>query len=466
MKDTELERGIAAFDALSGGTTTIVTQDTIEFGAPPDGLQLSDVLKLTAAGWSEKAGRQILVTPIGGHSYVGRRLISFFSEAYEEKRGHLVQLLASLAHNEELKDTGRIFQTVIDTIPVRVFWKDRDCVYQGCNRLFAGDAGFNAPEDMVQKTDFDMGWPEQADLYRADDQEVMETGEAKIDYEEPQTHPGGIRAWLQTSKIPLRNTAGEVFGVLGTYADITPRKTAEAEREALLQDVETKNAELERFTYTVSHDLKSPLVTINGFLGVLEEDISDLQGQEELATSLRDSVQRIRRAGGKMTLLLDELLEMSRIGRVLRPQEPTEIRPLIDDAVLLCDGSLKEAKAEISIDGEFPEVFVDGPRIVQVLQNLIDNACKYRSPDRDLKIAVQCRGDGTLSVSDNGIGIEPRHEERIFRVFEKLDPTTPGSGIGLALVKRIIETHRGSVRVVHSPPGTQFRLKLPLTEKG
>lgn len=462
MSVEELQRGLTAFDAVVGARTVVLGPEGLEAGELPSDLACAELAELREGGWHRLRGMDVLLTPVEGQANLGRRLLSCWPSVAEASRPHLVELARSVALNQELRDTGRMLQTVIDTIPVRVFWKDLNCVYWGGNQLFATDAGLTGPEELPQKTDYELAFREQAELYRGDDQAVMSSGVAKVNYEEPQTNSDGEKFWLQTSKIPLRGTDGRIFGVLGTYADITPRKQAEEEREALLADVESKNAELERFTYTVSHDLKSPLVTINGFLGVLEEDISELEGHEELASSLRDSVGRIRKAGSKMSLLLDELLEMSRVGRVLGPQGAVSLKSLVDDALLLCDGALKETGAILKVEGEFPQVWVDGVRIVQVLQNLVDNACKYRDPRRELHISIVGDPSGAVSVTDNGIGVAERHHERIFRVFEKLDPSTPGSGIGLALVKRIVETHGGSIDVAHRTPGTQFRVQLPL----
>lgn len=120
-----------------------------------------------------------------------------------------------------------MLQLVLDTIPVRVFWKDRNSVFLGCNRMFAADAGYSNPDDLIGKTDYDVPWREQADLYVADDRAVMESGIPKLHYEEPQTTPDGRHIWLRTSKIPLRDEAGNVIGVMGAYEDITERKQAE-----------------------------------------------------------------------------------------------------------------------------------------------------------------------------------------------------------------------------------------------
>ncbi len=143
------------------------------------------------------------------------------------------------AHQAELtrQESQRMLQLVLDTIPIRVFWKDKDLNYLGCNRLFAHDAGADAPEELLGKNDFLVSWAEQAELYRADDRQVIETGQAKIGYEEPQTTPDGSQIWLRTNKIPLRDSSGNIFGILGTYDDVTRHKQAEQERQRLQQDL-------------------------------------------------------------------------------------------------------------------------------------------------------------------------------------------------------------------------------------
>ncbi len=141
--------------------------------------------------------------------------------------GTAVDITDRRAAEQELRRSREMLRLVLDAIPVRVFWKDRDGVYLGGNALFAADAGLAAPEDLIGLTDDRLAWAEQAGQYRADDREVVQTGRPKLNYEEPQTGPGGRQVWLRTSKIPLRDAAGEVVGVLGTYEDVTDRKLAE-----------------------------------------------------------------------------------------------------------------------------------------------------------------------------------------------------------------------------------------------
>ena len=128
---------------------------------------------------------------------------------------------------EVLRESQQLIQTVMDNIPQSIFWKDKNLVYLGCNRAFAADAGLASPNDALGKTDWDMPWKEQAELYRADDSRVMESGVPKLNYEEPQTTPDGSIIWLRTSKVPMRDTQGNVTAVLGMYEDITQRKRLE-----------------------------------------------------------------------------------------------------------------------------------------------------------------------------------------------------------------------------------------------
>ena len=143
---------------------------------------------------------------------------------------------------QRLEQSRNMLQLIMESIPVRVFWKDRDLRYMGCNTLFARDAGLSQPEQLLGQDDFAMGWREQAELYRADDRQVMESRRPKMNIIEPQTTPQGAKIWLNTSKVPLQMPNGEVFGVLGVYEDITERKQAE---EALRQANETLRATLD-----------------------------------------------------------------------------------------------------------------------------------------------------------------------------------------------------------------------------
>ncbi|MEN6584819.1 MAG: EAL domain-containing protein, partial [Sulfuricella sp.] len=128
---------------------------------------------------------------------------------------------------EEIRKQKDLLASIIQHAPIRVFWKDRESRFVGCNGQFAHDAGLAEPEELIGKTDYDMKWREQAEIYRADDKAVMESGKPKLDFEEPQTTPDGHTIWLSTSKVPMRGEDNQIIGVLGIYTDITSRKQAE-----------------------------------------------------------------------------------------------------------------------------------------------------------------------------------------------------------------------------------------------
>jgi PAS domain S-box-containing protein len=154
--------------------------------------------------------------------------------------GFITDITERKAHETALAESKNLLMSVINSVPVRVFWKDRKLRYLGCNISFAQDAGKADPAELIGKDDYQMAWAEQAELYRADDRLVMKSGVAKLSYDEPQTTPDGRSIWLRTSKVPLRNQDDEIFGLLGLYDDITDRKLAELalrENEAFVHDI-------------------------------------------------------------------------------------------------------------------------------------------------------------------------------------------------------------------------------------
>lgn len=241
-----------------------------------------------------------------------------------------------------------------------------------------------------------------------------------------------------------------------------------AQLKNAVQELEAKNAELERFTYTVSHDLKSPLITMRGFLGFLEKDAAT-GNMERFYTDLG----RIRDATDKMQHLLEDLLHLSRVGRVVNPPLAVPFEEIAWEAVMLVTGRMVERGAQVSIAEHLPIVMVDKPRLVEVVQNLLDNAIKFMGTQPEPHVTIGMRPleptsshplMPTFFVCDNGIGIAQEYHEKIFGLFDKLDAHSEGTGVGLALVKRIIEMHSGQIWVESDGKGHGccFCFTLPL----
>lgn len=245
------------------------------------------------------------------------------------------------------------------------------------------------------------------------------------------------------------------------WRDITERRQAQREREQLIVNLESQNAELERFTYTVSHDLKSPLITVMGHLGLLREDLA--KGKPEAVAS---GLNRIENAADKMAQLLDDLLELSRVGRVVNEPQSVSLDTLVREAIELVGGQLAASGVHVKIEPNLPAIFGDHQRLLEVMQNLIDNAIKYRGDQTHPTIEIGSRNVDGLTVcyvKDNGLGIDFAYHKKVFELFDQLEPSSEGSGVGLALVKRIVEMHGGRIWVESEGVGhgTTFCFTIP-----
>lgn len=280
------------------------------------------------------------------------------------------------------------------------------------------------------------------------------------------THGNVIGAMTIQSAQPAAFTPADITA-LQTMADQMANAIENArlftERVNLIEELGARNAELEQFTYTVSHDLRSPLVTIRGFLGYLRQDANagDLSRFDQ-------DLGRIARAVDKMQSLLNDLLELSRIGRIMNPPENVSFGEIVEEVLEMLNGTLETHHVQVSVQSGFPEVFGDRARLVEALQNLVSNAAKFMGsqPQPTIEIGLVAATPveaPTFFVRDNGIGIESQYHDQIFGLFNRLDASIEGTGIGLTLVKRIIEIHGGRIWLESQVgQGTTFYFTLPV----
>jgi len=390
--------------------------------------------------------------------------------------GTYADITARKTAEQELENSRRLLELVIDNIPERVFWKDKDLNYLGVNQAFAEDAGLDSPADLIGKSDYDMPWGDaEAEMYRADDKHVMETDEARIRYEEPQTRPDGSNFWLETSKIPLHNSNGDIIGILGTYADITDRKEAEQEREQLINDLQIaqrvaeENSRLKsEFLSTMSHELRTPLNAIEGFTSIM------LGGMGiELSPRAEDMVTRISSNSKRLLALINDFLDLSRIesGRLDLIEEPLNIQSLVQDwrngIDVLADKKQLDLNVHIA-DGFPTSILGDEDALSKVAVNLLSNAVKFTN-EGHVTLTIDTADDNMwrLIVTDTGIGIPPHAREYIFDEFRQVDGSSKrvygGTGLGLALVNKLVRAMGGSVLLESEiDEGSTFTVTLPL----
>ena len=272
------------------------------------------------------------------------------------------------------------------------------------------------------------------------------------------------RNWT-SAEVDVLRVASNVLGAAIQRQLVEEALQAELhQRKILVDELGAKNEELENFTYTVSHDLKAPLITISGFLGYLEEDaIKGDIGQ------LQKDIQRITDAASKMQRLLNELLELSRIGRLMNPPEDLPFGEIVQEALGNVKGRINKGRIKIETRSDWPVIHGDRLRLIEVVQNLVDNATKFmgNQPEPKIEIGVEKRGnEDVFFVRDNGIGVAPEYHEKIFGLFNKLDTSSEGTGIGLALVRRIIEVHGGRIWVEsEAGEGAAFYFTLPVQSR-
>jgi signal transduction histidine kinase len=276
------------------------------------------------------------------------------------------------------------------------------------------------------------------------------------------------RLWIVIALVgALLLGAGAALGVVWRHQSAVFYREKAAAADALRENERLliqKNDELTRFTYTVSHDLKSPLVTITTFLGYLEKDIP---GRD--AARMEKDLAYIRTAANRMGRLLDELLELSRIGHKMNPSVEAPLQTIVKEALGLVAGQIAQRGVKVQVTEEPVLLYGDRERLVEVFQNLVDNAVKFMGdqPAPCIKIGVeQPDGETVIFVQDNGIGIDPRHKSKLFSLFEKLNPSTEGTGIGLAVVRRVVEVHGGRTWAESAGPGkgATFRFTLAGTK--
>ena len=384
-------------------------------------------------------------------------LVGFFRDITERKRAE-----------EALRASQQLIEGILNAMPVRVFWKDKNLVYLGCNAVLARDAGFAEPKDLIGKDDFQMGWREQAELYRADDRQVIESGCSKLLIEEPQTTPAGENITLLSSKLPLRGSKGEISGVLGTYMDITERKRLETQ---LFQSQKLET--VGKLAGGIAHEFNSILTAI---IGQSELLLGDLPAGSPLAQNATE----ISQAAGRAATLTRQLLAYGR-KQFLQP-ETLDLNRVITSMEgmfhLLMDG---EVDTQIVAAPGLQAVKVDAGQIEQVIVNMAINARDAMPNGGKLTLEtanvtldqeqvsrfpeLKAGEYVMLAITDTGAGMSEEVKARVFEPFFTTKSVGQGTGLGLSTCYGIIKQSGGHINVDSEPGrGTTFKIYLPQVE--
>lgn len=388
-----------------------------------------------------------------------------------------------------LKQSQQMLQLVIDTIPQRVFWKDKQLRYLGCNKLFAQDAGVDNPAQLAGLKDENLVWSNAAPTSLADDTQVIQQGVSQVNHERLYDQDG-MRSWLRVTKIPMYDEHSNIIGLFGSYEDISDRKRAEEQLQQTNERLFATNLELaqvtqlkDEFLANMSHELRTPL---NAILGMSEGLRAEIFGS--LSERQHNAVAMIERSGQHLLDLINDILDLAKIeaGKLDLERSLTSVE-------YLCESSLefvrqqafqKQIQIQTQIQPNITKVFVDERRMCQVLINLLSNAVKFTPEGGTVTLSAkretialnnQASEQSTVldavsfSVSDTGIGIAAEDTCKLFQSFvqidSKLNRQQAGTGLGLALVKRIVDMHGGQISVTSKvDQGSCFTVYVPYRE--
>jgi PAS domain S-box-containing protein len=409
----------------------------------------------------------------GRQSHDGRE--QRVAELEQQVAGLSAQNTELLRQGKELAYAQRQLQALLDNIPDRIYFKDIQSRFLNLNKALVKRLGVASPEQVIGKTDFDFQLPERAKEFYADEQRIMQTGEALINKTEKQVMPNGDITWTSTTKAPMRDAQGNIIGLVGINRDITKQKQAEealhqseGKLQQFAQQLERSNRELQDFAYVASHDLQEPLRKVAVFGERLKEKNDGKFDPESL-----DYLARMQSATGRMQTLINSLLTFSRVTTKAQPFAPVNLAEVAASVVDDLEGRIEQVKGRVEV-GPLPVIDAEPVQMRQLLQNLIGNALKFRRPEEPpvVKVNAEIISDPSvpgkklcrLTVSDNCIGFEEKYAERIFQVFQRLHTRNEyeGTGMGLAIVKKIALYHGGDVIAKSKPgEGSTFILTIP-----
>ena len=369
----------------------------------------------------------------------------------------------------QLAESQQMVRTILDNVPIRVFWKDRNSRFLGGNQLFAKDLGLENADDLIGMDDFDFLASKAAKDFQQDDREIIASKKPRLNYEEKQVFQDGSVKWLRTCKLPLTDHKGNVIGVLGTYENITDIKKVQEELIQAKEEAEAANAAKDDFLAVMSHEMRTPLNPILGYADILLQSCKTEPESTYIET--------IQSAANRQLNLINDILDYMRMyrGNVTPSTEPFSIVDLCE--LVLFDAKVTAINIELKFENgthgnSVPEdLTIDSDLMMlrRVLDNLVSNACKY-THDGHVTLSISQDAANSdlflIKVEDTGIGIDLETQKRLFEPFSQADSSYTrsyeGAGLGLAICKKLTEILGGKISVESSPgTGSCFTLTMP-----
>jgi PAS domain S-box-containing protein len=360
-----------------------------------------------------------------------------------------------------LKAANDFREKVMDNVTNAIYTIDREGRFMTANRRTCEITGYTLGELLGMRWASLVTDREQLDALLPRYRDVLEGGPAITDHEVPITRRDGSTVILRFSTSALRRD-DEIFAIVVAAEDVTARKRDEAELKARAEELARSNKELEQFAYVASHDLQEPLRTVSGFAQLLQR-----RYEGKLGADADEYIGYVTAGVQRMKSLIEDLLAYSRVTRSTEPLQPVPLERVVATALANLQGAIEAAGATVSV-GPLPTLPANERQLVQLFQNLVGNAVKFRAeaPPRVDIDAVLDGKEWRLTVRDNGIGIDPKHADQVFVLFQRLNGRDkyPGNGIGLTICKKIVDLHHGRISVEPGEPGhpgTVFRIVLP-----
>jgi len=364
-----------------------------------------------------------------------------------------IDITARKKMEDELFCSQQMLQLVLDNIPQRVYWKDTNFNFLGCNKSFTEDIGLENPAEILGMTDAEMPWKDTAGDMRREDQRVIEQGVPKMNYEQAQRLIDGKTSWLRKNKIPLRGKDNKVFGVLATYDNVTERKLVEEELRKAKEAAETASKAKSLFLANMSHEIRTPMNGVIGMTGLLLD--SHLDHEQ------REYAEIVRASADSLLTIINDILDYSKIeaGKLEVETVGFDLRSTVEDTGDFMATSIYAKGLDFNclISPEVPELVSGDPgKLRQILVNLLSNALKFTHQGEIVIRASLDREDEDhawvrFSVRDTGIGIPQARIKDIFALFSQVDASTTrrygGTGLGLAISRQLAELMDGTIEV-------------------